>query len=72
MPLTKAVRHISELLLHCYFSISAPSSFLSRLLMGEVLLKVVVQFLCAEVKAVSVPGEGGKGQEKSPCAEQTL
>ena len=31
-----------------------------------------MQVLCSEAKTTSMPGEGGKGQEKSPCAEQAV
>lgn len=69
--LNKTARHMSELHVCCYFSMSAPSGFLRWLLNGKVPLEVGVQILCVEVKSTSLPGEGRKGQ-KSSCAEQTV
>lgn len=72
VPLSKSARHTSELHVRCYFSISAPSGFLRWLLKGKVLLEVVVQILCVEVKITSLLGERRKGQEKSPYVEQAV
>lgn len=38
----------------------------------KALLEVVVQVLCGKAKTESMLKEGGKGQKKSPCTEQTV